>query len=204
MLALGLASVPFFDTLYEKLTVTPINLPQVKSSSPIYVHILPELSEPEETIQYSDFVYESSVDSLNRIIQNRDLSNYEYGGRISNCRVEDSEPRKCEANTYKGRNFILNHWKAKKRGYIIYEWSGTDTGNDFYYFIEPDESGNWHVLKRSERLYTRVYRGRIFTIESLDIHTVKNKLKTEDNYDPTPGTHHLVFFDNDGKQIGTL
>lgn len=37
MLAFGLASVPFFNGLFEQWTEISVNLPQVESSSPIYV-----------------------------------------------------------------------------------------------------------------------------------------------------------------------
>jgi hypothetical protein len=37
MLALGLASVPFFTGLYEKWSEISVNLPQVESNTPIYI-----------------------------------------------------------------------------------------------------------------------------------------------------------------------
>ncbi len=37
MLAFGLASVSFFSELYENWTEIPVKLPQVESSTPIYI-----------------------------------------------------------------------------------------------------------------------------------------------------------------------
>jgi len=45
MFTIGLASVPFFNELYEKWTEIPVNLPQVESESPIIV-ILPTERKP--------------------------------------------------------------------------------------------------------------------------------------------------------------
>jgi hypothetical protein len=42
MLALGLAAVPFFNSLYEKLTTVSVNLPQTESSQVINVYIRPK------------------------------------------------------------------------------------------------------------------------------------------------------------------
>jgi hypothetical protein len=37
MLALGLASVPFFNGLYEKWTEIRVDVPQIKSVTPLYI-----------------------------------------------------------------------------------------------------------------------------------------------------------------------
>ncbi len=187
MLAFGLASVPFINGLYAKLTEISVDLPQVESDTPIYIKLPAKLPEPET------------------IVQDRNLSDYESGGKFFDCIpwMKPTDLRECPANVDKGRNFILNHWQAKKRSYIIYQASGKDNGNDVYFFIEPDENGNWHIVQRWEIGFP-TYDGQYFRgVESQDIRDVKRKLIAKDD-DRMPGKHYLQFFDKDGKEIETL
>ena len=139
------------------------------------------------------------------IVQNRNLSDYDFGGNFSNCNgIEWTEIRKCEVAIYKARDFILNRLKGKKRGYIVYEWTGVDNGNDFHIFIEPDEYGNWHVVERSEKVYSILSKDDFRQIKSLDIRQVRRKLVTEDTDRWTPGKYYLIFLDKDGEQVGSL
>ena len=194
MLAFGLASVPFINGLYAKLTEISVDLPQVESDTPIYIKLPAKLPEPET------------------IVQDRNLSDYESGGKFFDCIpwMKPTDLRECPANVDKGRNFILNHWQAKKRSYIIYQASGKDNGNDVYFFIEPDENGRWHIVERWEIGFPtdggQYFRG----VESQDIRDVKRKPIPKDD-DPMPdthyripGTHQLIFFDKDGEEIGSL
>ena len=188
MLAFGLASVPFINGLYTKLTEISVELPQVESDTPIYIKLPAKLSEPET------------------IIQDRNLSDYESGGKFFNCFawMKPVDLRECPANADKGRNFVLNHWQAKKRSYIIYQASGKDNGNDIYYFIEPDENGNWHIIKRWERGF-QIIDGQYFRyVESMDIRDIKRKPIPKDDDHLMPGKHYLQFFDKGGKEIETL
>lgn len=187
MLAFGLAATPFFNELSEKLTEISVNLPQVESNTPIYIQLPAKPPEPET------------------IVQNRKLSEYDLGGNFSNCNgVEENELRKCRAIADKSREFILNHFNSRKRGYVVYEWTGIDSGNNFHIFIEPDESGNWHIVERSEIYSSSFGIADFHQVKSSDIRAVKRKLRTEDTDRWTPGKHYLMFFDKDGKQIGIL
>ena len=186
MLAFGLASVPFINGLYANWTEISVNLPQVESNTPLYIQLPKPLPEPET------------------IVQNRNLSDYEFGGNFSNCNeIEETEIRKCEANADKARNFILKYWQTKKRAYIVYERIGTHGGNDHHIFIEPDENGNWHIIERWETGFP-IIDGRDFRfVKSQDSRDVKRKPKTKD-VDWMPGKYYLQFFDKDGNEDGTL
>jgi hypothetical protein len=146
------------------------------------IHVKPEFSKIEAMI-------------LKKIIQERDLSNYELGETFSDCNgVEMNEFKQCEKSLNKGREFIYEHLKNKKRGYIVYEWAGVDNSGEIYIFIEPDESGSWQVIRKQESLYS-------YNIESWSAVTIKRRSKTEDGYKPRVGKYYLVFLDNKGEII---
>lgn len=138
MLAFGLSSVAFFNALYERLTEVTVDLPQVQSDTPILVY-------PRNPDFYKTFTVEE-------LVENRDLSLYDSGGEFSNCfnhGFSDCEFRKCEQRQSEARKFIFEHWKEKKRGYIVYECSGIDSVSTTHIFVEPDNNGEWSIVLRS-------------------------------------------------------
>lgn len=186
MLAFGLASVPFFNGLYARWMEIHVDLPQIESDAPLYIQLPAKLPEPES------------------IAQDRNLFEYNFGGTFSNCAwMKSPEWRKCAVNNDKARNFILNNWQAKKRAYIVYEWTGVDNGNDFYYFIEPDENGRWHIIKRWEIVFPTYDAGFFQQVKSQDIRDVKRKSIPKDDYWKS-GKYYLQFFDADGNESGSL
>ena len=175
-LALGLASVPFFSMLHEKWTEVYVEVPQVESSTPLYV-------TPYERLEVAT------------ITQNRELSLYEFGGYYPYCsEVKSLQTQKCEANLEKGRDFVWKHWNAKKQSYIIVD------KND-YLFIEPDSSGKWHIAVRSE-LTTTYSCGKMFN-ES-DIRSLKFMMDINDNSSSKRRKSRLWFFDWEGKGLFSL
>ncbi len=179
-LAFGLASVTFFNTFYENWKEVKVELPQVESASPLIVFAF----KPE------DFQITQA-----ELIQDRDLSHYTLGKTFSNCLVELSEFKNCEKQTIKARNFIYNNWKANKRAYIVYEWTGVDTGSDTHIFIEPDENGKWTIALRS----TGDFRYQKKVIEDRGISLRYKKATKNDPFEQ--GTFYLSVLDKNGDLI---
>lgn len=91
---------------------------------------------------------------LEDIEQNRDLSEYIYGGRIPSCFYKFLiPPQKCEALQEQAREFILDNWKNRNRAYIILEYSGSDVGGENYVFIESDSQNKWQIVWNSDYDY---------------------------------------------------
>jgi hypothetical protein len=53
----------------------------------------------------------------------------------------------------RARNFIWNHWREKRRGYVVVRRTSADSASDIYMYIEPDDVGAWRVVWRWENLY---------------------------------------------------
>ena len=68
------------------------------------------------------------------VIENRNLSEYSYGGILHPCFTPVKE---CEASENRAGDFILKHWQNKKRAYIIVEYQGADVEEEKHLFIEP-------------------------------------------------------------------
>ena len=88
-----------------------------------------------------------------RPIADRDLSAYKFGGHLG-CKtplIRDS--LSCQSSLRKARNFIWNHWREKKRGYLVVTITSPDAASDVHMFIEPNASGAWRVVWRWENLY---------------------------------------------------
>jgi len=187
MLALGLSSVTFFNRLSEKWTEVRIDLPQVQSDTPIFVF-------PRNPPFYKKFTQED-------LIQNRDLSLYDFGNTFSNCFNHGfgiSEFRKCQKQLSEARTFIFKHWREKERGYIIYEWSGVDSGSDTHIFIEPDSNGEWYLILRSAGDF------RYQNLEETKGYSIKYKRATVDDYPFKIGTYFLSILDENGKVVEEL
>lgn len=132
------------------------------------------------------------------LLQDRDLSLYDFGGHVSDCRVSTSaEMRLCNEKRRKARGFILSHWKNKRRAYLIVAWTGVDCFGDYYLFIEPDGKGNWIIERRQEIVMwfhgTNVDKRVATSVESWN---------GRDN-EPRSSRGHkrLVFLDDSGKIV---
>ncbi len=164
--------------------------------------------QPEQINTRFLVVLEQKLPEPETIIQNRNLSDYDIGGNFSNCfgteLVDQAEMRKCATNLDKARNFILNHWQTRKRGYIVHKTGGRDNGKDFHIFIEPDENGKWRIVERSEKSYSTLSRLDCRQVISQDIRMVKRKSATEDVDHLIIGKYYLSFLDKYGEEVETL
>lgn len=138
----------------------------------------------------------SPDDNTEALIENRNLADYGQI-RVSDCNMSPSkEYSQCENDFEKGRELILNRWKEKKRTLLIHEWTGADCGGEIYYFVEPDENGNWHILIRQ--------MGRAYKIDSEEAIFIKRKRINKDDSPRIPGKFYLGFVDKNGRQKGFL
>jgi hypothetical protein len=138
------------------------------------------------------------------VVEDRKLSEYEQL-EISNCvGVTDSEYRDCVNSLDRGREFIVKHWKEKRRAYIIYIWCGVDVCGDTHFFIEPDSNANWQVVIRRKRYYTVVGWENLFKVESEEAISVKRKKEKKNLYSYHSGEFYLQFLDKNGEEVDTL
>jgi len=138
-------------------------------------------------------------------MQERNPADYEAGGRFSNCPGKiSSELAECTANFDRARNFILQNWQNKQRAYIVYEFTGADMSCDVYFFIEPDEKGEWRIVERWQTSYlsfdgtvvSKIYENITYQIR---MHPVPKK--SDKSY---IGKFYLSFSDRAGNKIKTL
>lgn len=159
------------------------------------VRFAPELPEREITTQEIN---------LGEIIQNRNLAEYDQIS-VSNCaHMSDGEYRKCEKSLEKGRRFILNHWKKKKRAHIIYDWSGIDASAEIHIFIEPDGNGKWHIISRWEGDRRTFFYEDVPKIYEHQAVRVKSKKMTKNTYPFHAGEYYLIFIDENGQEKDSL
>jgi len=136
----------------------------------------------------------------------RDLSLYDNGGRQGCGIILKTELPKSEASLQIARNFIWEHWTNQKRGYVIVKRASVDAESDAHIFIEPGESGVWHVVWTWERIFgnvgTRDVAGEIDDMP--DIRSVERKIATDKDYRYLRDTPYLSFIGNDGKEVSYL
>jgi hypothetical protein len=135
-----------------------------------------------------------------KITENRNLSTYEFGGRIADCFNNiELDPQTCESSKDKARNFILDNWKHKKRAYIILEFNAVDNFSEYYVFIEPDSSGKWQIVWSQE--FSDFDRGFAENISNTHAIDVKRGIADKDVYPFRHGYSILVFLDGVGNEI---
>ena len=136
----------------------------------------------------------------------RNLSNYDFGGRLGCTTPFVRDSPRCESSLRKARNFILGHWRDKTRAYIIVKLASVDAASNAHIFIEPDANGAWHVVWRWEGIYAAsvptFVAGEIS--DDADIRSVQSRRVLKDDIDLRPGTRYLLFLDNDGNEVERL
>ena len=89
----------------------------------------------------------------------RDLTQYDFGGRVENC-VQKEEKESCYANREEARKFIEDHFNGRRRGYVVIHGASLDLPAIAHFFVEPDDAGSWEVRVRipTPGPYTRFHR----------------------------------------------
>ncbi len=152
----------------------------------------------------SDEVHSNSSEMVG-LAGNRNLSDYDSGGDFSNCaQIPKITMQECVNKLARGREFILNHWAAKRRGFIVFHTATVDWHNDVHIFIEPDEVGNWRVVTRwKEASLPSNDEKRAEIIREKSAYAVKLVKNEDSNYYPF-GESYLMLVDESGKEIERL
>lgn len=137
------------------------------------------------------------------ILQDRDLSVYDFGGRIDNS-INNFEisAKSRELAKKNARDFIFKHWQEKKRAYIILEFGGVDNFSEFHVFIEPNSKGEWKILWRKE--LSDFERGFLPNISNEEMSSVEYKIAAKEDSRFKLGTSYLIFLDNNGEEVASL
>lgn len=132
-----------------------------------------------------------------KVQQNRNLSEYEFGGRTSDClEMTENETYECYSGT---RDFILKHWEERKRAYIIIDIVGSHSDREQHVFIEPDNNNEWRIVF-TETTYsnTRNFNSNISVRTARTIKTVR---ANEDSFYYKKGGSYFMFLDREGKIV---
>ena len=137
----------------------------------------------------------------------RDLLAYEFGGHLGCKTPLIRESRRCQSSLRKARDFIWNHWREKKRGYVVVTMTSPDSAKDVHMFIEHDIAGAWRVVWRSGTLYCASCPGphtpgAIY--QSAEMRSLEQKRATETDINWPVGTRYLVFLDTYGNEVERL
>lgn len=129
--------------------------------------------------------------------QNRNLSDYEFGGRTSECKeMSEKESYECYS---RARDFILKHWKDRKRAYIIIDVVNTHCDKERHVFIEPDDNNEWRIVWAKD-INTET-RGFNPNISVRSARSIKTERANQDTIYYKKGSSYLAFLDRNGKQI---
>lgn len=85
------------------------------------------------------------------IEQDRDLSLYDKGGYFNCNSFQNIDRETCKKNERAARDFIWQHWKEKRQGYLSITYNSIDAVSTSHIFIEPKKQGSWHVAWRIVR-----------------------------------------------------
>ena len=136
----------------------------------------------------------------------RNISVYEFGGPLGCKTPLLRESPRCQSSLRKARDFIWNHWREKKRGYVVVTITSPDASSYVHMFIEPDDAGTWRVLWRWENIYCvscpRDTPGTMY--QSAEMRSIEQRRATEIDIDWPVGTPYLVFLDAYGNEVERL
>ncbi|MFN0111701.1 MAG: hypothetical protein ACKVZH_22825 [Blastocatellia bacterium] len=176
--SVGCVKEPDISTLQVKETVSPTPILE-KEQSPIK---LIDGADGELTIA--------------GIEQGRDLQLYDQGGHCY-CgsyaeRPEEEIKRKAEFSN--ARQFIWEHWRDKKRGYIRLTFSGIDAATTTHFFIEPEPGNKWVINRRAINGHA-LMPARLMDLEKIfQVHQKREKDQQQT----------LIFENSEGIKIDTL
>jgi hypothetical protein len=133
------------------------------------------------------------------IAAGRQLNLYDDGGDFSSKASDHGViPRSIDF-----RKFVWTHWTAKKRGYIRLSMSYIDTTTTWHLFIEPTETGSWHIdVRRFLHWYGQVGASSWESIDVPEVFALERAKPSE--HDVHGGEDVLVFRDAGGKEVWRL
>jgi hypothetical protein len=139
-------------------------------------------------------------------IADRNVSDYAFGGHRG-CKTPFSrQSPSCQPSYRTARDFIWNHWREKKRAYIVVRITSPDSASDVHIFVEPDDSNVWRIVWRWENLYCVSCHpdipGEIY--QSPEMRSIKQIRAGETDVDMPLGTRYLIFRDASGSEVERL
>jgi hypothetical protein len=194
--ALGMAVVYMTNGLSIAWSEVPVELPKAKTTD--VLHVFPVTARSIGGCD--DYGDSGPTEALIRqqMVESRDLSQYDFGG-YHGCglNVEDWTSDRCVHTLKKARQFILKHWKEKKRGYVVVKYRSVDAESHSHIFIEPDENGNWRIVWTIERIFGLASCWGDVD-KTADIRSVEQKRATRHDWEFEPGTLYLNMTDENG------
>jgi hypothetical protein len=128
----------------------PVNLPTA-SSDVLPVVAYKNWEMPEGGGSGPDGPRKTVIAAPGTAAQDRELSLYDIVTEVNECSWAETPQRSgCLAERQRARQFIYDHWRLKKRGYISVDFPCTDCLPILHLFIEPDNYGSWHVSAKLE------------------------------------------------------
>jgi len=170
------------SSLYE----IPINLPSASTN------VLPVISFKNWEIPYG------AGSGGRSAVENRDLSLYDVAPEAKNCSwMQNAERGECLIERQRARQFIYEHWRLKKRGYISVEFSCADCDPIVHYFIEPNENGTWRIASTLEDDRFPLHKWE-------DAFDVRYRRATAREREAESSSNVLSFLDRSGKEIDSF
>jgi hypothetical protein len=153
-----------------------------------------------KTIQTEIYTGDDEELTSSIISGQRDLKLYEQAGHFS-CRRWTSAAinnkrnyDEVEQRLTKAREFIWEHWRNKKRGYLRITLDSVDAVSTSHIFIEPDAQGTWQIVWRIARWHAMMR-------DSLDDMPILRQVEKSKNKN---GQTILIFKDADGEDSTSL
>ena len=131
----------------------------------------------------------------------REMYGYDKGEHVDECSwYADDEFETCRKQSVErreiARRFIYDHWRSKTLAYISIDRQCLDCSPTDHIFIEPDETGQWHILIVAAESR---FPPRYFTA-----HDVKYRRTTDDNRAEQRESRILSFRDSAGREIDSF
>ena len=181
--ALGLAAVYMWDGLSIGINSIPVDLPKIDSKDDV-LFIFPS-TERDASPYY--------VHTEEEIVDGRDLSLYDEGGYVDSCDAVDNDKwASCRNRREAAREFIFNHWKEKRPGYIQIGHPCVDCSPVDHIFIEPDSNGEFRIV------VTLATNGPLRTEQASK---ARFRRANKEEKRQTDSATILVFVDRNGKEL---
>lgn len=132
------------------------------------------------------------------IFQERDLSEYDYGGVNGECTNYVNESP-CNESLEPARKFLLDHWREKKRAYAVVQFNCMDCSAVYHIFVEPDKAGRWGVVIRRDN--SGWDRGFSRNIQDSRAYTILNRRASAADRPFKRGQSYLIFLNIKGEEI---
>ena len=134
MFALGLAAVYMWRGLSIGMNEVSVDLPKINSGDEVL------------TIFPSGDPWNPYGDRTEQLLNGRNMSLYDTTEFSTECSFQAGKVlRSCLRKRDAAREFVYDHWKQQRRGYLQVGLTCYDCAPVYHIFIEPDQSGQWII-----------------------------------------------------------